>query len=375
VRIVFRADASSQIGTGHVIRCLTLADGLRAQSAECQFICREHHGNLCDYIQSRGYKVLALPKPEADEQFDSGLVHARWLGVDWKTDADQALHAIGDKTADWMIVDHYALDHCWESVLRASCRRIMVIDDLADRNHDSDLLLDQNFGSSIERYHDLVPTHCKQLHGPSYALLKPVYAEKKAQMSTRDGQFRRVLIYFGGGEDAVDMTGMALRVFKSPELESIALDIVIGAAYAHLNSLKDAVDQRGNATIHSQLPDLADLMENADLTIGAGGATSWERCCLGLPTIVVSTAENQRPACNTLSENDLIYYLGHVGDVTAEMIRERVINMAKNPEALCEISVKSMALVDGEGVNKVVHLLAQDDLVNQNSNLPISLGD
>ncbi len=354
MRVAFRTDASSQIGTGHVMRCLTLADALREQGAECQFVCREHEGHLMGHIRSRGYELYALPTPSENASFTSELAHARWLGVDWQTDADQARQALSGEVLDWLIVDHYALDHRWESALRSSCNHIMAIDDLADRQHDCDLLLDQNYGSSAERYHGLVPTDCTQCHGPEYALLKPVYAERRAQLPQRDGQVHCVLIYFGGGADAAYLTRLAVQAFQAPELAYIELDIVVGAAYAHQSSLEDLVVQRGKATIHRQLPDLADLLTRADLAIGAGGATTWERCCMGLPAIVMSIAENQRPACEALSADQLIDYLGHVDQVTSELIRDRILSFVKNSDLLCELGERGMRLVDGSGAYRIL---------------------
>jgi UDP-2,4-diacetamido-2,4,6-trideoxy-beta-L-altropyranose hydrolase len=357
MRVAFRADASSQIGTGHVMRCLTLADVLCEQGTECQFVCREHEGHLMDHIRSRGYELHALPKPEANGSFESDLAHASWLGVDWQTDADQMREALGSEVFDWLIVDHYALDHHWELVLRSTCKRIMVIDDLADRQHDCDLLLDQNYGSSVERYRGLVPSDCAQCHGPEYALLKPAYAERHAQLPARDGQVRRVLIYFGGGADVANLTRLAVQAFQAPELAHIELDIVVGAAYAHQSSLEELVAQRANATMHRQLPGLAELMAKADLAIGAGGATTWERCCMGLPTIVISIAENQRPACEALSADKLIDYLGHVDQVASALIRDRVLFFIKNSDLLRDLSERGMKLVDGNGVLKVTKII------------------
>jgi len=354
MRVAFRTDASSQIGTGHVMRCLTLADALREQGAECQFVSREHDGHLMDHIRSRGYAAHALPTPRANTLFESDLAHASWLGVDWQTDTDQTRVALGSAAVDWLIVDHYALDSRWESAMRSSCKRIMAIDDLADRQHDCDLLLDQNYGSSAKRYRGLISEDCAQCHGPEYALLKPVYAERRAQMLARDGQVCRVLIYFGGGSDAVNLTLLAVQAFQSPELAHIALDIVVGAAYAHHSSLEELVAQRGKATIYWQLPDLADLMAKADLAIGAGGATTWERCCMGLPTIVISVAENQRAACEALSADKLIDYLGHIDQVNSELVRDRVLFFVKNSDLLLELSEKGMKLVDGNGIECVV---------------------
>jgi UDP-2,4-diacetamido-2,4,6-trideoxy-beta-L-altropyranose hydrolase len=355
VKVLIRADASSQIGTGHVMRCLTLSDALREQGAECHFVCREHEGHLMDHISSRGYELHVLPKPSASAWFESDLTHASWLGVDWQTDANQTREALGTEAVDWLIVDHYALDHRWESVLRSSCKRIMVIDDLADRQHNCDLLLDQNYGSSVERYSGLVPADCTQCYGPEYALLKPIYAERRAQLPPWDGQARRVLIYFGGGTDAANLTRLAVQAFQALELAHFELDIVVGAAYEHQLSLEELVTQRGNATIHRQLPDLADLMAIADFAIGAGGATTWERCCMGLPSIVISIAENQRPACEALSADKLIDYLGQVGQVTPDFIRDRVLLLLKTPYLLRHLTERGMELVDGKGAERILN--------------------
>ena len=161
--VIFRTDASLQIGTGHVMRCLTLADELVKKGANCRFICREHEGHLLAMIQERGYTATALPS-------DSGMMksgseagtplYQSWLGADWLTDLEQTKNAIGSKTIDWLIVDHYSLDARWEGAMRSACVSLMVIDDLADRKHDCDLLLDQNFGRIPADYEHLVPSHC-----------------------------------------------------------------------------------------------------------------------------------------------------------------------------------------------------------------------
>jgi len=352
MKLAFRTDASLLIGSGHVMRCLTLADALREQGAECQFICREHKGHMMSLIEQRGHPVKALPEPSNAFNPSAKPAHAAWLGCDWEEDAEQTQRAIGADVVDWLIVDHYALDRRWHQALRPSTKHLMVIDDLADRPLNCDLLLDQNFGSSAARYAGLVPQHCKQLHGPEYALLKPVYAERRAKMRKRTGEIQRVLIYFGGGADHADLTGQAVRAFYHQELADIHLDVVVSAAYAHLSSLQAFAEQRGNVSLHSQLPDLADLMAQADLAIGAGGATTWERCCMGLPSIVISIAENQRPACEVLSAEKIIDYLGDVDQVTSELIRDRLVSFLKKLDLLRDLSERGMKLVDGKGTTK-----------------------
>ena len=225
---------------------------------------------------------------------------------------------------------------------------MMVIDDLADRNHHCDLLLDHNYGSFTKRYAGLVPDECTQLCGPAFAMLKPI-ARRCAEQSARSGKIKRVLIYFGGGADPMNLTGMALQAFQAPVLNKMELDIVVGSSYAHKEELEADAVTRGRTYIHVQLPDLSELMVRADLAIGAGGATTWERCCLGLPSIVISIADNQRLVCEALAVDDLIHYLGHVGNLVPETIRKQVLELLDHPEKLGELSEKSMKLVDGNG--------------------------
>ena len=337
------------------MRCLTLADKLRERGNECHFICRQHEGHMIDHVRSRGYEVSALQKSDERASFISELAHGSWLGVDWSTDAQGTHQILGEIELDWLIVDHYALDYRWEQAMRPACKQMMVIDDLADRLHDCDLLLDQNYGSSAERYRNLVPINCIQCYGPHYALLKPTYADYRTKLRARNEQVRRVLIYFGGGTDTENLTGIAVQVFQSQKLKGIKLDVVVGEAYIHLTSLEKQLAERGNATIHQQLPDLANLMVKADLAIGAGGATTWERCCLGLPSIVISIADNQLPASKALAEDGLIQYLGHICDITHEAVNFQVAELINKPERLNEFSRKGMKLVDGKRVNRVSH--------------------
>lgn len=358
MRFVFRTDASLKIGTGHVMRCLTLADALRQEGAECQFVCREHEGHLVKHIESRGYRVHALPKPSANISFDPHIAHASWLGVDWSTDAQQTQQSLSGTKYDWLIVDHYALDHRWESAMRTVCKRLMVIDDLADRRRDCDLLLNQNYGSSAQHYVGLALVKSTQLHGPEFALLKPVYSQRRLKQSPRSGKIEQVLIYFGGGTDPFNLTRMTLCAFQAQELTNIELNIVIGSSYAHKEKLEAAAAARGRTRIYEKLPDLSALISSADLAVGAGGATTWERCCLGLPSLVSSIADNQRSACQALSADQLIIYLGNPNQVSCAQIRTRILTHLKNPDFLHVVSQKCMRLVDGNGTMKVVQRLA-----------------
>lgn len=349
MRAVFRTDASPQIGTGHVMRCLTLADVLRKQGVVCQFVCRTHEGHLVDQIRARGYVVHALPKQQLSGKFPSDLTHGSWLGADWQTDADQTRQALASEALDWLIVDHYALDHRWETALRSSCKHIMVIDDLADRRHDCDVFLDQNYGSSIDDYHSFLPINCERYFGPRYALLNPIYAERRNQLPSRNGKIRRVMIYFGGGTDKFDLMKAMVDVFGHPELIKIELEIVFNSKFERYQYLQERLLERGHFTVHHDLPHLADLFAHSDVAIGAAGSATWERCCLKLPSILIETALNQKKIGAEMkkAKSAIVLYPGKniVQQVTAQFL-----TLLENKKMYRDMSAKAGAICDGLGV-------------------------
>lgn len=361
MNIAFRVDASFLIGTGHVMRCLTLANALRERGAVCRFICREHPGNLLELIRKQGFEAVALPSRDGLAEHvtvseEPVVVHANWLGTDWRTDAEQTTAVISDTTIDWLIVDHYAIDSRWESFLRPRCRKIMVIDDLADRAHDCDLLLDQNLVADMTyRYDGKVPTHCGRMLGPEYALLQPQYAELHPRVPPREGPVRRVLIYFGGA-DADNLTGRAIATFLSLGQGNVALVVVINPNSPHAATIRQLAAGCERITLHEGLPSLAPLMVEADLTIGAAGSTTWERCCLGLPTLVITLAENQRPIAAELDRLGLVRWLGHkdqVDEAQLAVALKIVFDTGLSPEW----STHCQRLVDGLGVERVTSIL------------------
>ncbi len=364
MRVVFRTDASHQIGTGHLMRCLTLARALRERGAECRFICREHPGHLLSLIRAEGFVDVALPfNPRApnrpDETAEPALAHAAWLGTDWRTDAEGTRQALGETIADWLVVDHYALDARWESALRPHVGRIMVIDDLADRHHDCDLLLDQNLIADMgHRYDGKLPAHCGRMLGPDYALLQPQYAELHPRTPSREGPVQRVLIYFGGA-DTENLTGRAIAAFAALHREDIALDVVINPSGLQAEAVREQVRSQPYITLHEGVPSLAPLMVKADLAIGAGGATSWERCCLGLPTLIITLAENQKPIAAELDRRGLARWLGHHDEVDEATLTQALeeVTASKLSPAWSETCQR---LVDGRGTERVSSVLLLD---------------
>ncbi len=325
MRVAIRTDASLAIGTGHVMRCLTLATQLREQGAEVRFVCRAHEGNLNPLIAARGFAVAVLPAPQAAAQPG----HAGWLGVPVATDAAQTGSALGDAT-DWLVTDHYAIDREWHSALRSSVTRIFAIDDLADRRHDCDMLLDQNLSDQgAARYDGLVPRACTVLASPHYALLQPDYAPLHATSSPREGAVKRILVFFGG-VDRDSLTLRTLQALLALPGEALQIDVVPGGSNPDRARIEALAAGMERVTVHGQLPSLAPLMMQADLAIGAGGAVSWERLCLGLPSIVVTVAENQRTVAGLLSQRGLIDWLGDAAELSDQQLAAALAHWRKD---------------------------------------------
>ena len=227
MNIVFRCDASLQIGTGHVMRCLTLAEMLKNQGNECYFICRNHTGNLIDKIQQSGFQAYVIGinennhiKEKALFNEDNTLFHADWLGATQQQDAQDCLAILGQLQVDWLIVDHYALDKTWQQLLKPYYKKLMVIDDLGDREHLADLLLDQNYGSTFEKYQDLVPENCEVLAGCKVALLRPEFAmwrDFSLKRRKDEMEVKHIIITLGGVDpDNYTFSGEAVLLEPEP---------------------------------------------------------------------------------------------------------------------------------------------------------------
>ena len=297
MKIVIRADASKLIGSGHVMRCLTLAEGLRERGAQVSFISQHCDGDLCDLISQKGFKI----RESWVERFKP----------------------------DWLIVDHYELGEDWEYSMRSHVKRIMVIDDLA-RPHDCDVLLDQNLVANFgTRYVGKVPGSCALLLGPQYALLQPIYRELHDRTPPREGPIKRIMISFGGG-DVAGMTDFALDTVQSLKCIDVKVDVV----------------QPGD-----NLPSLAPLIARADLAIGAAGTTAWERLCLGLPSLVITVADNQVPIAKELCQRELIRWVRHPEDLKTELAKVLDVGLDASWSKHCS------SIVDGCGLERILAVL------------------
>jgi UDP-2,4-diacetamido-2,4,6-trideoxy-beta-L-altropyranose hydrolase len=351
MKVLFRADASFRIGTGHVMRCLTLGAALKAKGAEISFVCRQLEGNLIDFIKTKGFHVFTLPcgyqenEPHIDNAREAYL---DWLGTTQQKDIMACKPILEQYRFDWLVVDHYALDYRWELALKKYCHKLMVIDDLADRKHFCHLLLDQTYGRDETDYKSLVPGSCKLLLGSQYALLRPDFAMwREFSLKRRyQPQLKKLLISLGGA-DPENYTGQVLHALVDCDLPGdLQVTVVIGPSSPHMALVRKlAAAMPYKTEVVCNVSNMAELMATSDLAIGAAGASTWERCCLGLPSIMFVLAENQK----TVAEN-----LGHDGIVEVQK------NLHKLPSTIAIIlsrlvyhSNKAAEVTDGMGTVRV----------------------
>lgn len=350
MKVVIRADSSVQLGSGHVIRCLTLAGELRSRGASVRFVCREYEGHMIPTIERHGYPVARLSVPPVS--LERG---------EYECDARETLESLREEPVNWLVVDHYELAREWERRMRPATQRILVIDDLANRHHDCEVLLDQGYFGSVtqDRYATLVDKSCVRLLGPQFALLHPDYRTVRRLLPRRDGTVCRVLVFFGGSDLSND-TLRVLEALSCTELKHLAVDVVVGQNHPDKKSIQGWVSQRPGAALHGGLPSLAGLMARADLAVGGGGSTTWERACLALPSVVATLADNQVGFSTSLAADGCHILLGTNTDVSVSRWRAVLVDLLGNSERLVDISRRSALLTDGAGAGRVAEAMLGD---------------
>lgn len=357
LRVMVRADSSAGIGTGHVVRCLTLAHALRARGARVHFVCREHPGNIASRITAEGFGLTLLPPGEGVRNDDPADPYASWLGCDGAQDAGQtgqAVQAVFPGGCDLLVVDHYAIDARWERELQGVSRRIFVIDDLANRVHACQGLLDQNFYPEAEqRYQGLLPATARRFIGPSYALLRDDVRHARG-MVPPDGPPWRVLAFFGG-TDPARMLPLAVEVARLLEDLPVVFECV--------GPLEESEAARlpGHASWHAGLPDFAARLSMSHLALGAAGAVSLERVYLRVPALVVICADNQRETAAFLEVLGVVRVVGDASGMMAIRLAEAVRDLLARPDEMDRMRLRAKMLDVGGRVNELYEFLEQRD--------------
>lgn len=342
--ILIRADASQKIGTGHVFRCLALADEARALGVRVIFICRDIPGNLQNLLIDRRYEVHLIPADDA-----------------WEVDAQATIAIISSlgNRIQWLVVDHYHLEAKWEKAVRPHVDGLAAIDDLADRSHDVDLLIDCSHDASASSVYDgLLPATCKRAIGSAYTLLRREFFETPRPVRVRSSA-KRILVTLGGN-DPLNTTSMVLDALEEAGLDNFSVDVTLGTSNPRLKALERRISEMDNVTAHIQHSRMSELMSDADLCVGAGGMTALERCYLGLPSLILILADNQREMAAQLDSGGCARSLGFVGALSRRELRNAIVSAAADVDWLEQSSQRGREKVDGMGVFRVLGLMNID---------------
>lgn len=337
--VVFRADASPEIGGGHVVRCLALAEHLRERGWRCLFAVRPRTLATVPALESAAHRIVELCGEPHDE--------ARELGS-----------RLGENV-HWLVVDHYARDARFERAARTWAQRVLAIDDGPGRAHDCELLLDQTLGRAQRDYRARVSEGCRLLLGPQYALLRAQFAAARSAVLERRREstgIERILVSFG----ATDRRGLALTALDALRIAGlrVAVDVVLGRSSPHRAAVREAAARAPlEVVVHEDASDMAALMGHADLGIGAAGSTAWERCSLGLPSVIAVDTDNQRDIAEALGRAGAAVVSGRAETLTAKAIAGVLGSLARDGDRLASLSAAAAAVCDGQGSGRLAEIM------------------
>lgn len=357
MRVVIRVDSSTQMGSGHIMRCRTLAHALRDRGHEVRFVCRQHPGALTPLIRSDGFEIFLLAPPDSTGERNDPAPYAQWLGVPPIEDAMETIRVLDGWRPDWLLVDHYALSHPWEALLRQHVHRILVIDDLADRPHDCDILVDQNLAEArVTAYEKLIGATAQRLIGPQYALVRPEFLRQRTYSlgRRRTAQANRLLVFMGGSDPDNDTQKVLVGIARSHRSWQ-HVDFVVGSGYPELATLQQAVHSMPQSSLHVQTNRMAELMAAADLAVTAGGSVSWEKCVLGLPSIVAVSGDNQAPIATALHAAGAQRTLGVTHELEPTDYACALDNL--DVRQLEHMSAQASQICDGRGTQRIISTL------------------
>jgi UDP-2,4-diacetamido-2,4,6-trideoxy-beta-L-altropyranose hydrolase len=335
---VFRADADAARGGGHVARCAALAQALRGCGWRTALATHAGSLEVTPFTAGSFDEIVSVGDDE------TGDMRQRW--------PDGCAFAV---------VDHYMRDARLEAALRPWARYILSIDDLGDRPHDCDLLLDVSLGRTVEDYAGLVPEHARLLIGPEFALLRPDFAAARATRAPQRGVLMRsrILIMFGA-TDFGGQSALAARALARAGLP-IEVEIVVGPQAPSRAELRRIVD---GAAVPMSLAigatDIAHRMASSDIAIGAAGTSSWERCCVGLPSIVIILADNQVQIAQSLAARGAALVLGTAPYVVGAAVTDSVLSLIHDGDRLNAMRVAAAELCDGRGAERVADALIDE---------------
>lgn len=353
MNVFLRADSSLSIGSGHIIRCLNLAKALEKAGARCSFISKDHTGNILDKIKQEGFPVEVMPVADKSSTYISD--EKSWLNGSQCDDAEKFIDLIVENcfNPDIIIVDHYSLDYEWEAIVKARFpdAYLVVIDDLCNRPHCSDLLIDQTYMRSAREYAQFNKREGKVLAGAKYALLNPAFSQLRNQSIARKTNITapKKLLLTMGGVDAHNVAGKMLVFLEQSNFKNIEkITVVLGAACPYRSEISSLANKsKYDVDVLVNVSNMAELMLEHDFAIGAMGGTTWERCAMGLPAVNVAIADNQKTIANNLSNAGAIVL--YADNFNAAELSEALNHLIAHYH---EQRLLAMNICDGQGLNR-----------------------
>ena len=351
--LFIRVDSSPEIGIGHMMRCLTLAQELKNNFDKIIFLTQKDSGNFIGTIMKNEFEVIFIPTTNNDPNIIKNLITAY------------------SENKNFLLIDHYDIGTNFESSLKNIFERIFVIDDLANRKHDCDLLIDQNYYRDLnQRYEKLIQNGTITLLGPKYAIIRPEFRKINKKTIKKNSQIKKILVSFGGS-DPTNECKKVLDALCSIENSKFEIVVVAGIYNHKFEQLKKLYEKYSNIKIYRHVNDLSRLMLNSDLFIGAGGTTTWERFYMGLPSIVTIISDDQKESIEFLSDMGHVINLGLAKNVTSKTYVQTLQKL--NSDLIYNMSLHNQKLVDGNGSNRIkkqiIELITFNDLEIKNADL------
>ncbi len=342
MNVVFRVDASLLVGSGHVMRCLVLAEEFARKGYEIEFACSPLEGDMRSFIRERGFQVTTLAKPREVIEPLHDADYTAWLQKSVSEDVQDFLTEI--TYADLVVTDHYAIGIEWqEQVIDTLDCRILAIDDLG-RCHKADLILDQTLGRDEADYFE---SQTRVLVGSEFALLRSDFASKRESALLREISNNpiKVLVSMGG----VDGPNATFKVLESLYGKvDASFTVVLSPRAPHFNQIKEWCSSKAEVSHLEVVYDMASLMLEHDIAIGAPGTTSWERACLGLPNVIVPLASNQQLICEQLIKHSAALKVD-IEDISSCLQSEFLIILKQ----WSQFRDANLSLCDGRGARRV----------------------
>ena len=330
--LFIRVDASPEIGIGHIMRCLTLAQELKNNFDKIIFLTQKNSSDFIETIMKNEFEVI-------------------FISANNDSDIIKNIVTTNSVNKNFLLIDHYNVDSNFESSLKNTFEKIFVIDDLANRKHDCDLLIDQNYYRDLnQRYEKLIQNGTITLLGPKYAIIRPEFRKINKKAIKKNSQIKKILVSFGGS-DPTNECKKALDALCSIENSKFEIVVVAGIYNHKFEQLKKLYEKYSNIKIYRHVNDLSRLMLNSDLFIGAGGTTTWERFYMGLPSIVTIISDDQRESIEFLSDMGHIINLGLAKNVTSKTYVQTL--QKPNFDLVYNMSLHNQKLVDGNGSNRI----------------------